>query len=176
MSFVRHTAWQGRAADVDVVRDLMIHDIDLALTLDGGPVTSLAASGAAVVTTSYDVAEARVEFASGAVATLSASRAAARPVRIAEVVMPGCRLTADFAAPALSITRAGDAEAIEDETIPLVATDNLGAEIRAFLASVGGGGPALVDGRAGLDAVHVADLILSAIARRGTSSMGGETA
>src|SRR5436190_13258367 len=63
MSFVRHTVWQGRGADVDVVRDLMIHDIDLAVTLAGTPVVSIAASGAAVVTTSYDVAEARIEFA-----------------------------------------------------------------------------------------------------------------
>ena len=49
MSFVRHAVWQGRSADVDVVRDLMIHDIDLALTLAGAPVVSVAFTVAVVV-------------------------------------------------------------------------------------------------------------------------------
>ena len=149
MSFVRHTVWQGRGADVDVVRDLMIHDIDLALTLAGAPVVSIAASGAAVVTTSCDVAEARIEFATGAIAVLAASRVAAEPVRTAEVVVPGCRLTADFAAPALSLTSRSGSEPARTEAIPLAPADNLGAEITAFLASVGTGAPTLVDGPAG---------------------------
>jgi predicted dehydrogenase len=170
MSFVRHAVWQGRAADVDVVRDLMIHDIDLALTLAGAPVVSVAASGASVVTTSHDVAEARIEFASGAVATLAASRVAARAVRTAEVIMPGCRFTADFAAPSLSMTGHAESGPVESRTIPLVSADNLAAEIAAFLGSIETGASAFVDGRAGLDAVRVADMILSAIARRAAGS------
>ena len=175
MSFVRHTVWQGRGADVDVVRDLMIHDIDLALTLAGAAVVSVAASGAAVVTTSYDVAEARIEFATGAVAVLAASRVAAVPVRTAEVVVPGCRLTADFAAPALSLTSRSGSEPARTEAIPLAPADNLASEITAFLASVGSGAPTLVDGPAGLDAVRVADMILAAIARRAASPKGDLT-
>jgi predicted dehydrogenase len=175
MAFVRHTAWQGRAADVDVVRDLMIHDIDLALTLARARVAAVAASGAAVITTSYDVAEARIEFATGAVATLVASRVAARPVRTAEVIMSGCRLTADFAAPGLSVTSHAEGGPIENETIPLASADNLAAEIKAFLGSIETGATATVDGRAGLDAVQVADMILAAIARRAVSpSLNGD--
>jgi predicted dehydrogenase len=151
MAFVRHTAWQGRAADVDVVRDLMIHDIDLALTLARARVAAVAASGAAVITTSYDVAEARIEVASG------------------------CRLTADFAAPGLSVTSHAEGGPIENETIPLASADNLAAEIKAFLGSIETGATATVDGRAGLDAVQVADMILAAIARRAVSpSVNGD--
>jgi len=175
MAFVRHSIWQGRAADVDVVRDLMIHDIDLALTLARAPVTAVVASGATVVTPNYDVAEARIEFATGVVATLAASRVAARPVRTAEVVMPGCRLTADFAGPGLSLISHADGGPIDNEAIPLAPADNLAAEIAAFLGSVATGAAAPVDGRAGLDAVQVADMILSAIAQRAvTPSLNGD--
>jgi predicted dehydrogenase len=169
MSFIRHSTWQGRAADVDVVRDLMIHDIDLALALARSPVTAVAASGATVVSANYDIAEARIEFAAGMVATLAASRVAARPLRTAEVVMPGCRLTADFAGPGLSLTSRAEGAASENETIALASADNLAAEITAFLHSIETGAAAQVDGRAGLDAVQVADMILSAIARRSVS-------
>jgi predicted dehydrogenase len=106
------------------------------------------------------------------VAILAASRVASRPVRTAEVVVPGCRLTADFAGPALSLTSRSRGEPVRTEAIQLDPADSLGAEITAFLASVAGGAPALVDGRAGLDAVRVADMILTAIARRASSPKG----
>ncbi len=177
LSFVRHAVWQGRAADVDVVRDLMIHDIDLALTLAASPVAAVAASGASVATPAIDVAEARIEFASGMVATLAASRVAARPVRACEVVMPGSRITADFAGPGLSITAHDGSAPVRSETVALAAADNLAAELAAFVGSVATGSPAIVDGRAGLDAVAVADMILAAIARRSATAPapGGTT-
>lgn len=159
---VRRTMWSGRAADVDVVLDLMIHDIDLALNLAGSPVTSVTASGASVMTALNDIAEARLTFANGAVATLAASRVAARGERRLLVSEPGRHLSADLSGPSLvEFTRTAEGE--RTETIELPPSDNLGREISSFLDSVAHSKPAVVDGRAGLEALTIADRILAAI-------------
>ena len=167
---VRRAPWKGRAADVDVVLDLMIHDIDLALALAGAPVTSVAASGVSVMTDLNDVAEARLTFANGVVATLATSRVAAASERTLAVTEPGRRLVADLGNPGLAVVRPG-ADAAEIERVSLAHADNLFAEIDAFLASVRTGTPPVVDGAAGLDALETAAMILDAIsaAQQGAS-------
>lgn len=159
---VRRTPWTGRAADVDVVLDLMIHDIDLALTLAGAPLVSVAATGVSVVTGKNDVAEARLTFANGVVATLATSRVAPAGERVLSVTETGRRLVADLATPGLTIiTRA--AGAVQTESVALAHADNLFTEIDAFLGSVRTGTPPLVDGSAGLDALGAAAMILTSI-------------
>jgi predicted dehydrogenase len=160
---VRRTPWSGRALDVDVVLDLMIHDIDLVLTLAASPVSSVAATGVPVATRWNDVVEARVTFANGVVATLATSRVAPASERSIAVTEAGRRLVANLAAPELTIL-AGSEGGISAERIALPPHDNLAAEVDAFLASVAAGTPPPVDGRAGLDALKLADLILAAIA------------
>ncbi len=159
---VRQTGWSGRSADVDVIFDLMIHDIDLVLTLAGSPVKSVAANGAASVSGLTDEAEAWLTFANGVTATLSASRSAAENRRQLTVTEPAQIYIADLAGPTLVVRpRAGHGGA---ETIPLTPHDNLGAQIAAFLDSVAHGTPPLVDGRAGAAAVAIAERIQAAIA------------
>ncbi len=159
---VRRSKWTGRSDDVDVVLDMMIHDIDLVLTLAGAPVTSVAADGAARVSGLTDEAEAWLTFANGIVATLSASRSASESQRLLTVTEPGAVYVADLAGPTLVVRpRLGHGEA---ETVALTARDNLGAEIAAFLDSVANGTPPLVDGRAGAQAVAIAGRIQAAIA------------
>ncbi len=159
---VRRTGWTGRSADVDVVLDLMIHDIDLVLTLAGSPVESVAANGSSSVSGLTDDAEAWLTFANGIVATLSASRSATENQRQLTVTEPGLTYVADLAGPTLSVrSRAGHAVA---ETIPLIPHDNLGVEIAAFLDSVATGAPPLVDGQAGVAALAIAERIRAAIA------------
>jgi len=159
---VRKAPWTGRAIDVDVVLDLMIHDIDLALTLAGAPVASVAASGVSVATSLNDFAEARLTFGNGIVATLVASRVAEAGERTVTVGEPGRRLTADLTAQTLAVTSRGGEGPI-DEVVTLDSADNLAAEIDGFLASVRTGKPPEVDGQAGLDALKVADMILATI-------------
>ena len=159
---VRQTGWSGRSADVDVILDLMIHDIDLVLALAGSPVKSVAAGGAASVSGRVDDAEAWLTFESGLVATLSASRSAAENRRLLTVTEPGTIYVADLAGPTLVVRpRTGRGEA---ETVALTPRDNLGAQIAAFLDSVATGAPPLVDGRAGAAAVAIAERIQAAIA------------
>jgi predicted dehydrogenase len=157
----RQAPWTKRGADVDVVLDLMIHDIDLALTLAGAPVTDVSASGVRVVTGTNDVAEARLTFANGVVATLATSRVAPASTRTLSVTEEGRRLVADLAATSLTIVTFGGGAG--PELVPVVARDDLGAEIDAFLSSAAGGPAPVVDGRAGLEALRVAETILDAI-------------
>jgi predicted dehydrogenase len=159
----RKTKWSGRSIDVDVVLDLMIHDIDLVLTLAGAPVASVAASGASVASGATDEAEAWLTFANGAIATLSASRVASEGDRRLVITEPDTVYAADLSVPTLTMTsrRVPGAAAA---AVALEARDNLGAEIEAFLSSIAGGTSPLVDGKAGLAALDVAQRIRAAIA------------
>jgi predicted dehydrogenase len=163
ISCMRRAKWNGRAADVDVVLDLMIHDIDLILALAGSPVASVAASGTVVRSGATDEAEAWLTFAGGLVATLSASRVAGENERRVVITEPGTIYTADLAASGLEVASRSKWGAAA-EAVALSPRDNLAAEIDAFLDSVTTGTPPLVDGRAGLAALEVAERIQAAIA------------
>lgn len=154
--------WRGRAVDVDVVLDLMIHDIDLVLTLVGEPVESVAAVGSPVFAPTNDFAHAQLRFAGGATASLSASRVAERTERMIRVVEPGRLWTADLAARTVASHRRREAaDSREEVTIP--PSDNLALEIASFLDAVATRSRPVVDGRAGLDALMVAEAILGCI-------------
>lgn len=160
ISCIRHAPWKGRAADVDVVLDLMIHDIDLTLALANAPVISVEAAGSPVVSGENDVVGARLTFDNGIVASLSASRVAASGERSLTISETGRRLRADLAAQTLTVMP----EAGQAETHEFGAADNLAAEISAFIESASTGNRPLVDGRAGLDALKVAEMVRAAVA------------
>ena len=163
ISAIRRTRRSGRSADVDVVLDLMIHDIDLILTLAGAPVASVAASGADAKTGATDEAEAWLTFGNGLIATLSASRVAEENERKLTVTEPDTQFTADLSVPSLTVLsrrRPGAAA----EPVALTSHDNLGAEIDAFLTCVATGAEPDVDGRAGVAALEIAERIQAAIA------------
>lgn len=91
-------AFSPRSLDVDVVLDLMIHDLDIVLALDGSRCEQLDAVGVAVLTPRVDIANARLRFASGLIANLTASRVSAEKVRKFRVFSPRTYVSADFAA------------------------------------------------------------------------------
>lgn len=164
MAFRRMSVWNGRASDVDVIFDLMIHDIDLALFFAHSPVRSVAGNGQIVRSGMIDEAEAWLTFENGAIATLSASRVAPQTERRVTISEPGAAYVADLGAPGLAVTRRGEPT---PTIIPLEAHDNLGAEIDSFLACVAAHGTPRVDGEAGVAAVHIAERIRSAIDEAG---------
>ena len=157
---VRHVQWNGRANDVDVVLDLMIHDIDLVLSLAGNRVSQIEASGVSMATPRNDVASARLTFENGVVASLSASRVAPTGVRTLTAVCDKHVYEADLSARVLRVVDGAEPAAAVEE-LTMEASDNLGAEIDGFLDSVQTGSPPLIDGTAGLAALEVADRILS---------------
>lgn len=168
IELTRIAPWKGRAVDVDVVLDLMIHDIDLALALTGSEVVSVEAIGAAVRAPTNDFARAILRFADGAVAHLDASRIADRTERTIRVVDDGGLLVADLAA--RTVARVAADGAVGDE-IAVPPSDNLALEIDSFLDAVAKRRPPVVDGEAGLAALVVAGEVMRAIEGPGGNSL-----
>jgi len=151
----------GRATDVDVVSDLMIHDIDIILSLVSAPIVTIAAVGTPVLTEHVDIANARLEFANGTVANVVASRVSEGKMRRIRVFQPHAYLSLDFAEQALDIAypRPHPERQWPDiirERVQLAPVKPLDAELAAFVDAIRQGRPPLVDGRVGLEALEVA--------------------
>lgn len=160
--------WKGRAVDVDVVLDLMIHDIDLVLTLIDAPVAEVSAVGASVLAPTNDFVHAQLRFANGATAHLSASRVADRTERVIRVVAADRYWTADLGQ--RTVASYGRVEGVDlRQEISVPASDNLALEIDLFLDAVAQRARPVVDGKAGLDALVVAQAILDRIAQTAPS-------
>ena len=93
----RLSVFTARSLDVDVVLDLMIHDLDIVLTLAGSPVREVRAVGLPILSRKVDIANVRLEFASGAVANLTASRVSTETVRKLRLFQPAQYLSLDYA-------------------------------------------------------------------------------
>jgi predicted dehydrogenase len=161
--------FSGRATDVDIVVDLMIHDIDILLHLVGRPVTAIQAVGTPVLTGRVDIANARLEFAGGCTANLTASRVSVRDKRRFRVFQPGSFLAADCAAQTnqfATLPPGGGPGDIVPEVVEHPRTDTLRTEIAAFLAAVRGEGGVEVGGREAREALAVALAITADIDRR----------
>jgi predicted dehydrogenase len=175
----RLAPFSPRGADVAVVLDLMIHDIDLILTLVGEHVDQVQAVGIPILTAFVDIANARMVFSSGAVANITASRVSRERMRKLRIFQPSGYISLDLAS--------GDGEfyrlrkeldfgelarsplALEAfvERIAISAPEGepLRLEFESFLAAVQGRGTVAVSGRAGRDALDVALRIQSEIER-----------
>ena len=186
----RASRFPGRCLDVGVVMDLMIHDLDLVLSLTNAAVCSIHASGLSVVSDHEDIAEARLEFECGMVANLKASRVSPAPARDMVLYSPAGFAQIDFGKPALATVRSSDSlsqrtfELNEATDNPLKYADQLFDqhlqcelqeleprnaildELHDFVISVQCGGVPVVDGGAGARAVAVAESILQAIDER----------
>ena len=172
-----------RGSDVAVILDLMIHDLDLVLSLVKEPVRDVRASGIGIVTPSVDIATARIEFASGAVANLTASRMARDRVRKLRIFQPTGYLSLDLAAgsgeflrlkpdallkyAAAAMLGTGTPPDISDlvEQIALEAPagDSLEMELTSFVRAVRGEEPVAVSGEEGLDALRLAFRVMEAM-------------
>ncbi|MDP1984611.1 MAG: Gfo/Idh/MocA family oxidoreductase [Sulfuritalea sp.] len=170
----RMAPFKARGIDVSVVLDLMIHDLDLILPLVASPVTDLRASGVSVLTDGIDIANARIEFANGCVANLTASRTSTASLRRLRVFQHHEYISVDFGERRIGISRRRDAlvegeEPIDTETIQQPPGDALMTEIKAFVAAVQNGTPPVVSGREGRDALAIALEIDRMIAARQNS-------
>jgi predicted dehydrogenase len=166
----RVAPFRPRSLDVSVVLDLMIHDLDLVLTLAGSPLAEVRAVGTPVASERPDIAVAQLRFANGAAATVTASRASVALERRLRVLGPQGELRVDFLARGLEVLRPGGAEAVA--TMPgwgvdrstWTEHDSLEAEHAAFLASVEHGAPVEADAAVALQALDAALRVEAAIA------------
>ena len=163
----RLAAFSSRSTDIDVVLDLMIHDLDLLLYLDGTDPVAVDAVGVSALTDRVDIANARIRMASGAVANLTASRISAEPVRRVRVFQAKTYLACDTGQRTLERYRGeggdGPTPRIVHERLEIEDAEPLGLELAAFVASVRAGTPPPVDGRQGRRVLELAHKVRSAI-------------
>jgi predicted dehydrogenase len=175
-----------RGSDVAVVLDLMIHDIDLVRTLMPDRVVDVAAVGVPLLTPSVDIANARLTFASGAVANITASRVSRERLRKIRIFQPSGYFSLDLAAGTGEFYRlrrdvdlaalVGEGRPLEIdafvERITLEAPEGepLKLELESFVAAVRGEAPVTVTGDDGRDALAIALRIVGEIERHGLAS------
>lgn len=150
-----------RATDVDVVSDLMIHDIDIILSLVGSEIAHITAIGSPILTEHVDIATAQLEFANGAVANVVASRVSEKTMRRIRVFQPGMYLSLNFIDQTIEVAETrqvpgqGRPEIVR-ERIQIEPVKPLDKELESFVACVQEGRRPIVDGRVGLKALEVA--------------------
>jgi predicted dehydrogenase len=159
----RLTPYRGRGTDVNVVLDLMIHDIDIILNMVKSELTSIHASGVPVLSGEVDIANARLEFASGCVANVTASRVSRDAMRKVRVFQPDAYFSIDYQKRRIAVCRK-DGEGMVLPGLPGITmlekgfaeSDALMDEIEAFVAAVKNGTPPVVGGEDGRRALEVA--------------------
>ena len=151
----RLAGFKARGAEVDVVLDLMIHDLDLAVALARAPVERVSACGFRVLTRDIDIANARLEFANGCVANLSASRVSQAAVRKLRVFQPDLYVSADLQAGKLRYVREAGG-VIQETEEAYEGGDALAAQAEDFVSSVTQKTPVAVDGLQGRRVLELA--------------------
>jgi predicted dehydrogenase len=168
----RLAPFKGRGADVDVVLDVMIHDLDVILSLVDSQPTAVSAVGIPVLMDTVDIANARIEFANGAIANVTASRVSTTPQRRFRVFLPNQYVAIDFGEGQVQrVTKVGDwreggSPPLREETWSLEKGDALLAETKAFVDAIVDDTPCVVSGADALASLELAELISADIARR----------
>jgi predicted dehydrogenase len=170
---VRVAPFKARGTDVSVILDLMIHDLDLILALVDAPIESVDAVGAAVASAHEDIANARVRFTNGCVATITASRISLKTERRMRIFAQSGYVAVDFAGRRLTAIARGKGKGMPVPGMPDFAIeemswedhDALAAEHAGFIASIQDGVPVVVDAMAGRRALEAALAVKSAMDR-----------
>jgi predicted dehydrogenase len=171
----RLAPYMVRGTDIPVVLDLMIHDIDLVLSFIDSPVKNIEASGVSIMTSSVDIANARIHFENGSVANMTSSRVAKDRVRKIKLFQQDLYITIDFLIGLTEVYRVMDVE--EKGTLAIISApiesegkqrhiiyekpkinkqDALQMELINFVESIQGKAKPIVDGVAGKEALRVA--------------------
>jgi len=159
-----------RSLDVDVIYDLMIHDLDILLALVGQPVTEVKAVGIPVLTDKIDIAHARLEFAGGAVANVTASRVSTERVRKVRFFQQHEYISLDYArrdALRVSVKKPGSQPEFAFEKLPAPAIEPLRAELESFVDCVRTRKEPRVNGAAGRAALEIASRVMASIQEHG---------
>jgi hypothetical protein len=168
----RLASFSERGTEVNVILDLMIHDIDIILSLVPYPLEDLRAVGVTVLTQTTDIASVRLEFTSGCIANVTASRISANKMRKIRIFQPDSYLSIDYADKEVELyhkLQSRDSNGfpeIEYERLPVADTDPLEEELRAFMHSVRTGQRPVVGGEEGRAALEVAIRVSELIRER----------
>ena len=158
-----------RATDVDVVTDLMIHDIDIILSLTKSEIKTVSAVGSKVLTDEIDIANARLEFENGSVANVTASRVSNKKFRRIRVFAPDKYLAVDFNAQNVEVITKTEKQpdqpfaGLKREVLEINPVQPLDAEIAHFVKAVKTNANPAVTGHDGLAALALANMIKDSI-------------
>jgi predicted dehydrogenase len=171
----RISMFTGRSTDVDVVMDLMIHDIDLALSIAKSEVTDVRAQGISIVTDMVDVANARIEFSSGCVASLTASRASQKKERTFKIFQKDRYFDLDLLKGHMTAFARGDKGATHIEEYQAEKIDPVKDELKDFVHAIQEKRQPRVEGEHGLKALLLANLIRESIQEHLAGRRAGKT-
>lgn len=160
----------ARSLDVDVIYDLMIHDLDILLTLVKESVTEVKAVGIPVLTDKVDIAHARLEFTGGAVANVTASRVSTERVRKMRFFQQHEYISLDYArrdALRVAVKKPGPQPEFAFEKLPAQAVEPLRAELEAFVDAVRSRREPRTSGRSGRAALELAERVMASIQEHG---------
>ena len=168
---VRISPFSERGTDVSVVLDLMIHDIDIILALVDSPVADVDAVGAPVFSSSEDIANARLKFANGCIANVTASRVSLKTERALRIFQPDVYIKVDHGECSVRIARRKEGDppptgpdGVELETLRFEQGDPLQREIESFAQTVRTGGVPAVTGADGVRSLEIAQRVAASIA------------
>ena len=159
----RIAPFKPRGTDVNIVMDLMIHDIDLIMAFVGSRIREIRAAGAPVLTDKEDIANVRIEFENGCVANITASRISLKSERKMRIFQADAYISIDFQNRKLLVARkeemtpSGPAISVDEKTLD--AGDAIRDEIQSFLRSIASGTPPKVTGEDGRKALEIAIMI-----------------
>ena len=163
----RLSGFPERSLDIDVIFDVMIHDLDVALAIDGTEVTGVEAVGVPVLTSRIDIANARLKFASGCVANITASRISRDKIRKLRCFQPEMYVSVDYAAQELEAWRlrrnAGARPAIEGGPVNVQKDEPLRRELADFVDAILDDRAPAVTGQDGRRALALAARVADAI-------------
>jgi predicted dehydrogenase len=162
----RLAAFTPRSLDIDVVLDLMIHDLDIVLKMTGSPVREVRAVGIPVLSAKADIANARVEFENGCVANLTASRVSFEKVRKLRFFQPHDYISVDCASQTGTKVSLRMGRVFEHKLEPPVG-EPLKLELESFIDCVRSRGTPVVTGADGLRALELATAVNAAILTQG---------
>ena len=132
----RLSVFSPRSLDVDVVLDLMIHDIDILLSLVPSQIEEIRAAGISILTPKVDIANVRLQFQGGCVANITASRVSTDRVRKLRLFQPNQYISVDYGRQDAAVFSVGEDRRISFEQLPVTKIEPLAAQFTAFLNSV----------------------------------------
>lgn len=163
----RLSGFPERSLDIDVIFDVMIHDLDIILAVDRSDVVSVEAIGVPVLTQKIDIANARIRFASGCVANVTSSRISRDKVRKARFFQPDMYVSIDYGSQELEawrlVPKGDERPAIEGGPVPITRDEPLRRELADFVDAIRAGRPPLVSGADGRRALELATRVASGV-------------
>lgn len=159
----RMSVFTLRSLDVDVVLDLMIHDLDIVLALARADLKDIRAAGISVLSPKVDIANVRLEFTDGCIANLTASRVSTERVRKLRLFQPRQYISLDYARQTAAVFKVGGSEGIAFEQLPIAPAEPLKLQFDAFLNAVKTRNIPKLNGRTARHTLEVALAVLDKI-------------